>query len=504
MSYLSEFLKSIPEDQFKAVFSFIIMLPIGWSMRLLQCPKLRLAYSLVLGLVMQFYIYGWTMLHVFVASVVNLLLIKYCEPGKVGKVALIYNFSHNSYIHLYRFFFNYDTWSIEISLIFMMVMCKLSGFAYAYQDAYNYSKDNKSITESQKKYMIEHFSNFEFFSYIYFVSSSIIGTFIEFRDFMNFIHLKEQYKKIPSTILAALNRILVGFFFYGIYTALNGLVLPDDIADEERKFSFAQRAIMFVMGIVHEYKYIGGFCLSEAGLIASGISYNGEAEDQKGNNSLSNGNSQPHRAKEHDRWGTGRSVSIIDLHLVYKPSEFFQNWNISVHTFLKRYVYVRLLPANTKSDFTQKQFAASVTFFASSIWHGFHPTYFVTFFHFYLFTLLETQIIKVFVGLDNRTAENINDKGRNLKNKIWIYIFRLFVLLILVPFHCLMFASLDSKKLFKFLKNINYFGTIIVILPNVILMLYSSLCLRKRRHGVERNEKLVKNSNTEKIEKKQI
>ena len=490
MSSLSEFLKNIPEDHFKAVFGLIIMLPIGWSMRLLNCPKLRLAYSLVLGLVMQFYIYGWAMLHVFVASVVNLLLIKYCEPGKIGKVALIYNFSHNSYIHLYRFFFNYDVWSIEISVIFMMVMCKFAGFAYAYQDAYNYAKDNKSITESQKKYMIEDFSNFEFFSYIYFVSSSIFGHFIEFRDFMNFIHLKEQYKKIPSTFLPALNRLMVGFLFYGIYTGLNGLVLPDDIADEEGKFSFAQRAIMFVMGIVHEYKYIGGFCLSEAGLIASGISYNGEARDLKGNNGVANG----HMAKEHDRWGTVRSVSIIDLHLVHRPSEFFQNWNISAHTFLKRYVYVRLLPANTKSDFAQKQFAASVTFFASSIWHGFHPTYFITFFHFYLFTLLETQIIKVFVRLDNPAADNSNDKSRNLKNKIWTFIFRILVLLILVPFHCLMFVSLDSKKLFKFLKKINYFGTIIVILPNVILMLYSSLYLRKRRDGVERNEKLVKNA----------
>ena len=125
----TQILNSIPDDQFRAVLSFLIMLPIGWFMKLLKSPQLRLIYSLVIGILLQYYIYSWKMLHVFIAAIINLIIIKLSPPTKVGKIALIYNFTHNSLIHLYRLFFEYDSWSIEISVIFMMVMCKFSGFA---------------------------------------------------------------------------------------------------------------------------------------------------------------------------------------------------------------------------------------------------------------------------------------------------------------------------------------------------------------------------------------
>jgi lysophospholipid acyltransferase len=453
----TQLLNAIPDDQFRAVLTFLLMLPIGWFMKLLKSPQLRLIYSLILGVLLQYYIYSWKMLHVFIAAIINLLILKLSPPTKVGKIALIYNFTHNSLIHLYRLLFEYDSWSIEISVIFMMVMCKFSGFAYAYQDYYMHSNNLLTIplTETQKKYMIENnFSIFEFFSYVYFVSSSIVGPFIEYKDFLNFIYLKEQYKNIPNTILPAISRLMTGFLFYGIYTGLKEYALPENIMDDKGRFTLSQKIFMYLISSVHEYKYIGGFCLSEAGLIASGISYSG--------------------SESKDKYSTVRSINVIDLLLVYKPSEFFQNWNISVHTWLKRYVYVRLLPNKGKPDFAQKQFASSVTFLVSALWHGFHPTYFVTFFHFYFFTLLETQIVKVFGGKLDEKKENEN-LGSSYVLKIWTLLCRMTVLLVLVPFHCLIFVSLDTKKLFKFLNKINYFGTVMVILPNVLLFVYSSV-----------------------------
>jgi len=484
----TQILNSIPDDQFRAVLSFLIMLPIGWFMKLLKSPQLRLIYSLVIGILLQYYIYSWKMLHVFIAAIINLIIIKLSPPTKVGKIALIYNFTHNSLIHLYRLFFEYDSWSIEISVIFMMVMCKFSGFAYAYQDYYMHTNNLLSIplNEQQKKYMIENnFSTYEYFSYVYFVSTSVCGPFVEYNDFLNFIYMKEQYKNIPNTILPSIIRLVTGFIFYGLYTGLKEYALPENIMDDEGRFSLNQKIFMYLISSVHEYKYIGGFCLSEAGLIATGISYSGDAE-KNGKKEISQ--------KSKDNFSTVRSINVIDLLLVYKPSEFFQNWNISVHIWLKRYVYVRLLPTKGKADFAQKQFASSVTFLVSALWHGFHPTYFVTFFHFYFFTLLETQLVKAF-GANSDEKKGSENQSSSIGMKIWTLVCRITVLFILVPFHCLIFVSLDSAKLFKFLNNINYFGTIMVIFPNILLFIYSSVKKGSRNDNKNKVDGYIKQEN---------
>jgi len=90
-----------------------------------------------------------------------------------------------------------------------------------------------------------------------------------------------------------------------------------------------------------------------------------------------------------DQWNKGKVINITNLQLVYLPSEFFRHWNISVHHFLKRYVYMRICDNN--KDFIQKSIAQSKTFFISAFWHGFHPTYFVVFLNFYIFILIESQ-----------------------------------------------------------------------------------------------------------------
>lgn len=482
---VSKFINSMPDDQFRVVSAFLLMLPSGWMFQFIPAPFIRLLYSLFLGVIFQHYIYCWSMLHVIGACVVNLLILKTVNYKKVGRYAMIYNFAHNSLIHLYRLIFEYDNWSVEISVIFMITMCKFTSFAYAWKDAQvlknkslvqNEEKDKNvictsistSLSESQKMYMIPDYTIIEYLSYIFFFPTSIMGPVIEFRDFINFINLKEEYGKIPSTLLPSIGRLVTGFILFGVYMGLKEFGHPDSIIDEEGRYSIFKRFIFYVCGCVHEYKYIGGFCLAEASAIASGFSYNGEASDHRNDKGLKT---------QHDRWGKVRSISIINLHLVYKPSEFFHHWNISVHFFLKRYVYLRLIPQN--ATFAQKQAASSQTFFISAFWHGFHPTYFVVFFHFYFFTLLEQQLCKVFNSGENK----------NLKSST-IFLIRSIILIFIVPYHCLMFICLDYVKLIKFLKAVYCFGTVVVVGLNLILFVYRKLFITN--HNKQFREKSIK------------
>ena len=81
-------------------------------------------------------------------------------------------------------------------------------------------------------------------------------------------------------------------------------------------------------------KYLTGWSFSEAGIAASGFSFNGYDQNKKPSFD---------RIRSIDTW--------IDT--TYNPQEKVRMWNISVQNWLRRYVYVRVhgeeeLKGNTK------------------------------------------------------------------------------------------------------------------------------------------------------------
>ena len=101
-----------------------------------------------------------------------------------------------------------------------------------------------------------------------------------------------------------------------------------------------------------------GFSFMEAGPIASGLSFNGVVDGQP----------------RHDRI---KSVNVWTISTATTVKDMFANWNMSVHEWLKNYVFLRLLDSKKKGSST---FTASMTtFFVSAIWHGFYPGFFVFF-----------------------------------------------------------------------------------------------------------------------------
>jgi lysophospholipid acyltransferase len=68
---------------------------------------------------------------------------------------------------------------------------------------------------------------------------------------------------------------------------------------------------------------------------------------------------------------------VWNLETSVKVKDFLANWNISVHEWLKYYVFLRQLDNKKRGGSTIK--AAMATFLVSAIWHGFYPGFFVFF-----------------------------------------------------------------------------------------------------------------------------
>lgn len=73
-----------------------------------------------------------------------------------------------------------------------------------------------------------------------------------------------------------------------------------------------------------------------------------------------------------------KSVNIKGLIVSSSVKGFMSSWNISVHEWLKHYVYIRLLSDKKRGG--TNAFAALMSFTVSAIWHGFYPGYYSFFF----------------------------------------------------------------------------------------------------------------------------
>lgn len=83
-----------------------------------------------------------------------------------------------------------------------------------------------------------------------------------------------------------------------------------------------------------------------------------------------------HSDIEKVKWNRVSAVRVWDIEFSYKVKDFLDAWNVSVHTWLKYYVYLRLIKKDKKGI---QIIPILTTFVVSAIWHGFYPGYYLFF-----------------------------------------------------------------------------------------------------------------------------
>jgi lysophospholipid acyltransferase len=123
----------ISDDQIRVLSSMLACIPLSYFLPKIGNVYLREIYSIVLGTVIQFYIYGKDLVMVFALHAVVYGLVmanrRYC-----GTVVTTVSLALLSVYHVYRMMIDYGGWSLDISTIMMCNVNKYSFFAFSYQD----------------------------------------------------------------------------------------------------------------------------------------------------------------------------------------------------------------------------------------------------------------------------------------------------------------------------------------------------------------------------------
>ena len=201
-------LTGLPVEQIRIFVSFLISYPIGWFMHFFVRGRLlRHLYALILGVALQSYIYGWEVLDcVWMAGGAYALMLALPRQTQ-AKYVMFYVLGYLSYQYLYKMWISYGTYSFDIVMYTMLLVCKMSALAFCYKDGDPEGKEK--LNDDQKARVVKELpSVFELASYVFFVQGCTIGPFFEFSDYKRFIEETDEYKSVPNPIIPSLKWLL--------------------------------------------------------------------------------------------------------------------------------------------------------------------------------------------------------------------------------------------------------------------------------------------------------
>ena len=284
------------------------------------------------------------------------------------------------------------TWNMEISFSYMMTLPRWSSYSFNYSDW----KDESDKTNG---YEIKKFSIIDFLGYIYFLPSCITGPFSEYNDYIDFILQKNNYEKIKYDYIHVFKKLFLNVGIIVFYTLFKKYLHLDNVLEkyDEYIINNDNRTILDYFVVLMFYyliyyariKYYVGFLFADASCDLSGISFDHSKIALTSN----------------EIYSKVQSVRVYECETTHMLKEYFKNWNLSIHLWLKRYVFKRII--GTVGKFK----AEVITFIISGLWHGFYIPYHMLFGSIILGSILQSNLYPIRMGFKlwnmNKTIKNV-------------------------------------------------------------------------------------------------
>ena len=277
-------------------------------------------------------------------------------------------------VHIFHFVFYGQTLDFGASpFLFMFAIAKITFFTYAVRER---NVNPAKFINQYHRYCItdENFPNyFEFLSYMYFFPSAIYGPCFQIKDYLNYIYNRDEYIRMDIKIQLrnGFIRILIGyglislyyflkyttFFQFGIFKTYE-YIASDDILSMNIVLRFI---LIYVYSIFIKCFIYGFFQLIYGIFMTTGIAYSEPI-------TLMNLSGGPDYILDlSDK--KGHCGNILKSDLGYNIGDAINNFNRSIHIYLKYCVYIRIL--FLPNSWIKNYFIAAIfVFLFAALWCG--------------------------------------------------------------------------------------------------------------------------------------
>ncbi|KAH9777694.1 Lysophospholipid acyltransferase 1 [Citrus sinensis] len=335
-----------------------------------------------------------------------------------------------------------DAWKeggIDATGALMVLTLKVISCAINYNDGL---VTEENLREAQKKNRLTRLpSLIEYIGYCLCCGSHFAGPVYEIKDYLEWTERKGIWSgPWPSPYAATLRAILQA----GVCMALYLYLVPQYPLTRftepiYQEWGFWKRlSYQYMAGFTARWKYYFIWSISEASIIICGLGFSGWTE------------SSPPKPK----WDRAKNVDILGVEFAKSAVQIPLVWNIQVSTWLRHYVYDRLIQNGKKPGFFQLLATQTV----SAVWHGLYPGYIIFF--------VQSALMIAGSRVIYRWQQALPPKMELVK-KIMVFLNFAYTVLVL-NYSCVGFMVLSLHETIASYGSVYYIGTII---PIVLILL---------------------------------
>nr|AZM65195.1 lysophospholipid acyltransferase 4 [Vitellaria paradoxa] len=284
---------------------------------------------------------------------------------RCGIITFLLGFAYLIGCHVY--YMSGDAWKeggIDATGALMVLVLKVISCAMNYNDGL---LKEEHLSEAQKKNrLLKLPSLIEYIGYCLCCGTHFAGPVYEMKDYLEWTESKgiwtqSEKRPSPSPYGATVRALVVAAICMGLYLYLvPHFPLSRFTEPVYQKWGFWKRlGYQYMAGFTARWKYYFIWSISEASVIISGLGFSGWTD------------SSPPKP----RWDRAMNVDILGVELAKTAAQLPLVWNIQVSTWLRHYVYERLVQKGKKPGFFQLLATQTV----SAVWHGLYPGYIIFF-----------------------------------------------------------------------------------------------------------------------------
>ncbi|OWZ07682.1 Lysophospholipid acyltransferase [Phytophthora megakarya] len=358
-------LVGVPLDQLRFVVCLLTAYPLAIVVRKFPSTTAKHWLHICIGISIAQFVYGAGWLHSLLSSLITYALVCILPPKHTPFVVFLTNMMYVAALHIHRMRVNYMGWSMDSTASQMLLLIKLTSFAFNYHDGVvasattvkdGDSEHTKKIKQSRKQLAIPEIpSLLEFLGFVYCFTTFLAGPAFEYKEYSDAIYQtrfvdKTGVRRNVSPTRAALSNLVLGLGLMGLLVQFGALADLKEILSDEDQSMLTKWGRLFVALFLTRAKYYVAWKLAEGATVLTGTGFEGfdEQNNPKG-------------------WGGVSNVDILGFELGANVREISRAWNKGTQNWLERYVYTR----------TDNSLLA--TYLVSALWHGFYPGYYLFF-----------------------------------------------------------------------------------------------------------------------------
>ena len=303
-------------SQFRFVFTIFVAVFLSPLFSQVKTTQARHLFSLVPGLVMNFFIYGLDGIHPIIMTGYCYLIMRYVRSVYMPHIFFVISMAHLTYGQIYRYKYLYLIYTFDWTASTMLIAFRLAGAAWAVRDGRVIlqeqqqqqqqmasakaveegvsgdptasrrvnKKDPYSLLTAQQKELavMRDMTLLEVFGLSFFFPGFTAGPYPEAKRYIEFCERTGMFAAAPSPFKMSNRGIRqkVGEFVVSalVFATVSDTLSEDTLREESfvQKTNVFERILFMIVSVnVGSCKYYIVWSLGELGHILSGISYDG-------------------------------------------------------------------------------------------------------------------------------------------------------------------------------------------------------------------------------------